>query len=264
MKISESWKNWLIAGGLLIFAGLASAVWLYFSSQESTGGAEEDLAAEQLPVVIQIEDYLLGSDLLKLGLIQDLDGTEISQGLVVLGALVIVSFTVVGFGVVLALITWFGSRQITTVETSDGYLEATRNLEARRKEEVKALMEEQPPNEPLPQEKRAGWSWFATSLMILVLVWSLGLILGATLLHDVSFTLLGLEIMASTSVNLILILLTAIVLYVVARRRGPVELQSGVTDNQPVNWGTIWVVVTGLLILGIGTGLAIAMRSIGS
>ena len=266
MNIPDSWKNWIIAIGLLIFAGLASATWLWFSSQDtgSENSSVEAPAAEQLPVVIQVKDYVLGSDLLQIDAVSDFDGTMIAQGQVVLVAFVVVTAVVVGLGLMLALLSWFTSRQVTAVESDADYQAAVNLLDDRQKEQAKELKVEQPTNEPPPPVKRAGWSWFATSLLIIILVWITGLILGVTFLDTVTWNIFGLEVNASSIVNLILILTTVVILYTVAKRREPTELQSGKTDYQPINWGTVWIVVTGLLIVGIGTGLAVAMRSIGS
>ena len=266
LNIPDSWKNWIIAIGLLIFAGLASATWLWFSSQVSgsEGGSVEVPVSEQLPVVIQFKDYVLGSDLLQIDAISELDGTTITQGQVVLVAFIVITVVVVGLGLIVALLSWFTSRQVTAVESDEAYLAAVKLLDAQQKEQVKELKVEQPTNEPPAPVKRAGWSWFATSLLIIILVWIIGLILGATFLDDVTWNIFGLDVNASSIVNLILILTTVVILYVNARRQDPTDLQSGRTDYEPINWGTVWIVVTGLLIVGIGTGLAIAMRSIGS
>ena len=55
------------------------------------------------------------------------------------------------------------------------------------------------------------------------------------------------------------VLLSVLVLYLALRRRDPLELDSAEVENKPVKWGTIWVILTGLIIVGIGTGLAIAL-----
>ena len=60
--------------------------------------------------------------------------------------------------------------------------------------------------------------------------------------------------------NLFLILLTVVTLIAVFRSNPTADPDSNATDYRPVNWGWIWVILSGLLIVGIGTGLAIAMR----
>ena len=62
-------------------------------------------------------------------------------------------------------------------------------------------------------------------------------------------------------INGILILITIVVLVLTARARKPGALDNPENDNDPVNWGYIWILLSGLIIVGIGTGLAIALRS---
>jgi hypothetical protein len=264
LKISDSAKNWIIAIGLLIFAGIASAAWLYFSSQDSAGGSSTQLPpSEPVPVIIQVEDYVLGSDLLQIGPINDINGTEINQELVILVAFALLTALVLGLGLAITSISWFTSRQVTAVVADEGYQKARTNLDKLEKERLKELHEHQPTGNLKTEEQSARSSWFATSLVIILLVWITGLTLSVTFLADITWNIVGIEVSAALVVNLLLILTAAAILYVVARTHEPAELSSGVTDNYPINWGTVWVLVTGLIIVGIGTGLAIAMRSIG-
>ncbi|GMQ77956.1 MAG: hypothetical protein BMS9Abin02_0448 [Anaerolineae bacterium] len=264
MKVSDSAKNWIIAIGLLIFAGIASAAWLYFSSQDSAGKKSTQLPpSEPIPVIIKVEDYVLGSDLLQIDLISDFNGTEISQGLVILVAFGLLTALMLGLGLAISLISWFTSRQVSAVVGDEDYQKARVNLDQLEKERLKELHDRQPTNDLETEEQVAKSSWFATSLLIILLIWIAGLTLSATFLADITWSIVGIEVSAALVVNLLLILTTAVILYVVARTHEPAELSSGVTDNYPINWGTVWVWVTGLIIVGIGTGLAIAMRSIG-
>jgi hypothetical protein len=43
--------------------------------------------------------------------------------------------------------------------------------------------------------------------------------------------------------------------------RKPEEINPEATDYQPVSWGWVWVIVSGLLIVGLGTGLAVTLFS---
>ena len=264
MKLSESAKNWIIAIGLLLFAGIASAAWLYYSSQDSAAGSSTEVPPTELvPVIIQIEDFVLGSDLLQIGPVSDFNGSEFNQGMVILIAFALVTALVVGFGLFITVISWFTSRQVTAVVADEEYQTAATTLSNREKERLKEWHDQQPTGDLLSSDQRARSSWFATSLLIILLVWITGLILSVTFLADITWNIFGLEVSAALVVNLLLIISAAVILYAVARRREPADLDSGETDNYPVNWGTVWVLVSGLIIVGIGTGLAIAMRSIG-
>jgi hypothetical protein len=41
--------------------------------------------------------------------------------------------------------------------------------------------------------------------------------------------------------------------------RKPEDIDLTQTDNAPVSWGWLWVIVSGMLIVGVGTGLAITL-----
>ncbi len=264
MKLSDSAKNWIMAIGLLLFAGVASGAWLYFSSQDSSDRSSTDVPrAEPLPVIIQVEDYVLGSDLLQIGPVSDFNGTEINQRMVILVAFALVTALVVGFGLLITLLSWITSRQVTTVVSDEGYLEATTTLSNTEKERLKERREIQPTSDLPGADQRAKSGWFATSLLFILLVWISGLILSVTFLADVSWNIFGQEVSAALLVNLLLITTASVLLYAVARNREPADLTHSESDNYPINWGTIWILVTGLIIVGVGTGLAIAMRSIG-
>jgi hypothetical protein len=56
--------------------------------------------------------------------------------------------------------------------------------------------------------------------------------------------------------------ISIVVLALAIRAREPDDLDFGKTDNNPVNWSYVWVILSGALIFGLGAGLAIAMTSL--
>jgi Flp pilus assembly protein TadB len=263
---SESWKTWIIVIGLLIFAGLASAAWLWLSNQESTESERQEMVveSESEPITIQVKDYVLGNDLLQLDFIsKNVDGQQVDAGMAFLIISGIVIAVVGATGLLIALVTFFFNRGVTKVYGDESYQAATITLDQRQKTWIKDHQQEQPRAAEVEPEQRSRWSFLATSLLIIIIVWIAGLIAGFTLLKDTTWEIAGLEVSAATVVNLTLILTTIIILYAVARSHEPDELDGSTTDNQPVNWGTIWVILSGLLIVGAGTGAAIALRAAG-
>jgi hypothetical protein len=98
------------------------------------------------------------------------------------------------------------------------------------------------------------------AFIIVLIVWICGMILGAVYLDDAEVEILGLTVDATTLLNLVLVLTTIVILFLALRHRDPEELENPPSDNNPVNWGYIWVIVSGLLIVGIGAGAAMATR----
>jgi hypothetical protein len=96
--------------------------------------------------------------------------------------------------------------------------------------------------------------------IFLLLVWIGGLVLSNVYLADTELNALGMAFSGTFVLNLILGLLTIAVLYLWLRRRSLEELENPDSDNNPVNWGYIWLVVSGALIVGIGAGAALAVR----
>ncbi len=263
---SESWKTWIIVIGLLIFAGFASAAWLWLSNQESTESERQEmvLESESEPITIQVKDYVLGNDLLQLDFIsKNVDGQQLDVGMAFLIISAIVVAVVGATGLLIGLVTFFFNRGVNKVYGDESYQAATVTLGQRQKTWLKEHQQERPRAAEVEPEQRSRWSFLATSLIIIIIVWIVGLIAGSTLLKDTTWEIVGFEVSAITVVNLILILTTIVILYAVARNHEPDELDGSATDNQPVNWGTIWVILSGLLIVGAGTGAAIALRAAG-
>jgi amino acid transporter len=98
------------------------------------------------------------------------------------------------------------------------------------------------------------------AFIFVLFVWIIGLTLGAVYFGDAEVEILGASISAATLLNLVLVLLTIAILYLALRRRDPEDLENPASDYNPVNWGYIWIVVSGILIVGIGAGAAMATR----
>ena len=146
------------------------------------------------------------------------------------------------------------------VATDEGYLAAEAELDKRAAAQLKAVNEEKALTEPHP-ERSERWSTISTSIVILIFVWLAGLMLGLSIFGDTTYEVNGREVSPVTIINGILILITIVVLVLAARARKPGALDNPENDYDPVNWGYIWILLSGLIIVGIGTGLAIALRS---
>ena len=88
------------------------------------------------------------------------------------------------------------------------------------------------------------------------------LTIGISVLDGGTFDVFGLELSAG-GFGLVVSLVTAVILILVMRRRDPMEIDQPESDSRPINWGVIWVVVTGLIVVGVGAGIAIAFSTPG-
>ena len=98
--------------------------------------------------------------------------------------------------------------------------------------------------------------------MIVMMAGIAALAIGVSVLEGGTFDFFGLELSAG-GFSLVVALSTAVILILVMRGRDPLEIEQPESENEPVNWGMVWVVVTGLIVVGIGAGIAIAFSTPG-
>jgi hypothetical protein len=262
---SDSWKTWGIIIGLLLFTGVASAAWLWFSNQEDEQSASQvaKIEKETEPITISFGDYVLGKELLGIDFVSEkIEGTQINPWLVVAAAAGIVTVFVGGIGLFLALITVITSRQVSKVYADEGFQTARVELNRRDAESLKGKQETRSQAASPGPQRRLRWSVAVNSILVLLLVWIAGLIFGVAFFGDTTWDIAGLSVSAVAILNLVLIVISLIVLALTIRSREPDDLDLSKTDNNPVNWSYVWVVLSGALIFGLGAGLAIAMSSI--
>lgn len=261
MKSFETRTTWLIVIGLLVFAAVASAAWPAVANSLNlepglggpggAGGLDTELDGVPLPAVLE---GLPGVDL-----IADDEG-RISPWLVlaVIGGLV--TGLIIGTGLVIGLLLRLLDRQTRKVKADPQFNEQAAALAQREKERLQQLARSQPPA-PTPVHERPRWSLVATALIILFFVFLAGFALSDTFygggdveLFEGRYGNPALPLAGGMALVALLVLITAV------RGRRSRVLDSD--ENAPVSWGMIWVVVSGLIFLGIGIGLTLAMRTV--
>jgi hypothetical protein len=259
----ESLKTWAALAILLIFVGLASAVVPFLLDQaESESATSADVAREPWETTIDVSQLpFIGEVLVEIPFIADnIQGQPITalQAFGIAFGVVLVSVGAVGLLITVAVMLF--DRLVNRVYVDEGYQVATAELQQREKTRVKDLQKDKP-KAPGPEKKvRSRWSMGIYAFIFLLFVWIVGLTLGTVYLSDTEVEILGLTIGGTTVLNLILGLSTIVILFLALRGRDPEEMENPASDNNPVNWGYIWVVVSGLLIVGLGAGAALAVR----
>lgn len=264
MNISESWKTWILVAGLLIFAGIASAT-IPFLVEQINNQDEPATLRETHPTVTTVdvsELPFIGEVLVEIPFIaENIQGLPITMLQAFGVAFGVVLFAVGATGVLITLLVFIPSRWINNVYADEEYQEAQNELVQREKETLKERQQVQPVTESNEVDKRKQWSAVTYGLIIVILVWVTSVLLAFGLFQNETITIGSLEISAVAFFSLTSVVITIVVLYLAFRRRDPAELESAESDYKPVNWGTLWVIVTGLLVVGIGTGLAIAFTA---
>jgi asparagine N-glycosylation enzyme membrane subunit Stt3 len=263
---SDRWKTWGIALALILFAGVASAFWPQISEQINfSTGSSRSLQVEEKskPIVIKIEDYVLGTDLLEIGFIRDIDGRELSQVQAVgilagatIGGLVAMTLPLAGLYFLL-------SKQVTSVLASDSYQEAQAAIQEKQKAQLKERQNAQPTAPTRDPLERSRWSFVLTALIALIFIWLTGEALTQSIFGEATRLFNGRPVPTYSLANSIVVLSSGIILTFLVYRRfrlAPAE-HSKESDAGSIDWDLIWVIVSGAIIVGVGTGLALAIRA---
>jgi hypothetical protein len=259
----ESLKTWAGVAVLLIFAGLASAVvpWLFDQAQADSASTEA-VTREPMETTIDVGQLpFIGEVLVDIPFIADnIQGQPITM-LQAFG--IAIGAVLVGVGAVglpIAGLVMFFDRFVNRVYADEAYQKSAAELQQREKERVSVMRKEKPTRAASGEQARSGWSMGVYGFIFLLLVWIGGLILSNVYLADSQVDILGLTFSGGFVLNLVLGLFTLAILYLELRHRSLEELENPDSDDKPVNWGYIWLVVSGLLIVGLGAGAALAVR----
>lgn len=260
MERSESRMTWAIIIGLIIIGGLASAAWPVISAELNIGRAGELAAvrSEPEPIVINIEDHLLGPEIM--GIISsispealdfvnnNINGREISQP-VAIGILVALTVgSLVLLGGPIALIYTRLETQASSIKEDETFQAAQAELEKQQQAELKEMRQQNPAHANQDEAKSRRGFAYTMAFLGIIFAWVLGMLID--------------EAFSTSSASLISVVIALLLAFVYFRfMRKPEEIDPEAADYQPVSWGWVWVVVSGMLIVGLGTGLAIALYS---
>lgn len=272
MKSFETWKTWALIIGLLLFSGLATVAWPSIQGRfeldlegldaaPAVGGL--DIETGDM-VTIELEDYLLGEVLVQAPLIGRLDGMEVNP-LVLTAVLTVIMFgALFAMAIPLALIYVRLDRETVALKEDEAFQAKQAELEKRQKEEIKALAESQPPD-PIPDHERSRWSAVSTAGIFLLFVIFAGFALADTFFPEREVQFYS-DALVNPALPLVGVLTVITLLGLIAYfwPRGGAALVSAEGDDRPIPWGTLWVVVSGLIFLGIGIGLMLAVRAMGT
>lgn len=271
MERNESRMTWAIIIGLVLVGAFASAVWPTLSAQLS-GRSTQAVREPAKPIVIEIEKYLLGNEII--GLIGDaspdaldwlnenINGRELSQPVAIgiFAALAIGSLLLVGAPI--AMIYTRLEKQTSTVREDEGYQLAVSALEKQQKAEIKELQQAKPGRiHGDPVQDRRGFSYTMAFLGV-IFAWVIGIVAGHAM-YGSDLVVSGNQLVNPVSIVSTISLVVALVAFFLYFRfvRKPEDIDPSQTDYAPVSWGWLWVVVSGMLIVGVGTGLAVTLSS---
>jgi hypothetical protein len=277
LERNDNRMTWLIIIGLIVVGALASAVWPVIAGQLDIGRSGELAAAREAPepIVIDIEDYLLGPEIM--GLLDsapegvrdfvnnNINGREVPQFLAIgiltaltIGALVMLAAP-------LALIYTRLEKSAAVVQEDENYKLAVSALEKRQNAELKEQRQAKPARVTADAaEDRRGFAYTMAFLGI-VFAWVIGAVIGHAAYGGEEIQAGGQLINPVSIVSLFVLILALVAYYFYFRFvRKPEEIDPAQSDYSPVSWGWVWVIVSGLIIVGLGTGLALNLIASGS
>ncbi|MBP7997702.1 MAG: hypothetical protein KA314_20850 [Chloroflexi bacterium] len=255
-----------LIGALLLVALLSPVIISVVNNMVSRSGRERpevEAPNETEMITIQIDKLLLGEELIKIPALADLNANPIQVSapvlMLVLAGIFLGGIAVVGGG--LGFTYKFLDRFVLGTKESQTFQETTRTLEKKQKDALK-LINKARPADPIPSHEEPRWSAAATSIIALLFAWIMGLTF-ATVFFPNGGVEIGEQLVSGAAItSWTFIILTALLLIFVYRPHVFIH-QVEANANKATDWGIIWVIVAGALILGLGTGLMIAVRSAG-
>ncbi|MEZ4511064.1 MAG: hypothetical protein R3C62_04245 [Chloroflexota bacterium] len=260
MSNKESLRNWGIIIAILVATSVLTAVWpsLFGGGGGGITPSRVPVAAEQIAL-----DTIPGIGPM---LAEQLNVNAVN-GFVLFGVLAAFFIgAVIISGIILAFLYRFLDNFIQQAKDEDAYKASEQALEKKVNSDIKEMRTNRKPN-PMPSHEMPRWSVWATSLIIIMFGIFFGmmvmrtfyptneLVVGDSLLG----TLFGGPIInVSSMITKIVIVVFAIYL---ALRMRPRRLKEADTDSPSIPWDMIVVILTGLLVVGLGIGFAVYLNT---
>lgn len=254
MAKSRSWTNWVIIIGLLLVFGLAAALWPAIAGNLNLPGSgrssvsvpvEPSLIILEIPAVTLPNGSTAGGQTIVL---------EAMQAMVMLTA--VVAGLVLATGLVITIAWTFLDKLRNKNAADKSYQEHLAALAQKEKEKLKAKQAERPPHPPPDVQTMPRWSAFISSVIILIFVAIVGTIVALTLFPEGIVIVNGqLKSPALPFVGIPVLITLGILIWRHHKGQQAEEIES--TDYQKYPSDTIAVIVSGLLVFGLGIGLTL-------
>ncbi len=246
--MKKSTVTWAILIGLILFSGLAAAAYATISNTIAAGpGASPG----GLGSIISAPSPDLDVNMVTLpAFLPVIGGTDVPDIAVILGLLGIIGGAVVTNGIVLFIITRILGGLVSNTKESDDYIQGANQLAKEQTAFVKEMKQVRPPD-PIPDHTRPGSLAFSAIVLSMVMLGFFGAAYAASFTDSTNIWNWGYVFAAVGLIAGVLFFTTT---------RGRTNSVSG-DATAALDWGRIWVVLTGLLIVGIGLGVMFFVRS---
>ena len=259
MSNKESLRNWGMIIAILVATSVLTAVWpSLFSGGGGVTPSRVPVAAEQIAL-----DTIPGIGPM---LAEQLNVSTVN-GFVIFGVLAAFFIgAVIVPGIVLAFLYRFLANFIQRAKDDDNYKASEQALEKKVNSDIKGMRIDRKTN-PMPSHEMPRWSAWSTSLIIIMFGIFFGMMVMRTFYPAnelvVGDSLLG-KIFGGPIINvssmITWIVVVAFAIYLALRMR-PRRLKEADTDSPTIPWDMIVVILTGLLVVGLGIGFAVYLNT---
>lgn len=237
MGKNETARTWVAVIVIIVATSIFAVLWSGLSGSFSAPSTSIETESVHVTIPLPNGDELsLTSIQLFLGL-----------GAIVIGLVVVT-------GIVIGFVNLFLSRQVHTVTTSEEFQQHQSALAAKEKE---ALAQKQEGRKSAAEQQHdyKQWSAWSTALAILMFVAFSALMVSSALIPTGEIIRDG-QLFSATAVVVGISSLITLIFLVWRIRPQKIEAIDQ-TDNDKAPWDVVWVILSGLLIVGLGTGLMI-------
>lgn len=244
---------------LILFGGIAT-VGIPWAQSQFSGGPQTSLIEESELITIDLEVYLLGEVLIVTPGLKELDGLEVHP-MALAGILTAITIgALLAVGVPLGIIYSRLDDTTTAVKDDEDFKTAVAELDKQHTAEKKAWAKSSPPD-GIPSHQLPRWSMASNIMIGVFFMLTVGVVVAQTF---TSYEVIGLFTAEGRAAWPTIGVFSAIALVGMLLFLRPNQLLTiDESDFAAVPWGTIWVIVSGLIFLGVGMGLMVAVRAAG-
>lgn len=263
MNRPESWKTWVPLIALLVVFGLVTAVWPTlanaFELPSFGGGPSTSVPYEPEPIHLEALKTTLSSSSLPAPLASALASAaealpDTLSPFVALGVVtvVVIGSIVVAGGVLSFLIKLLSGVRDNTLET-EAYQQHQQALEQRVKEQIKQMRDGRTTH-PQPSHKMPRWSIVSNTIITLMFVGFATMVFVRNFFPEGITEVDGRVVNVTTPAFAVTAFITLLVIGFRLWSQKAEAADVDETDSGGIPWDFIAVLITGLIMLGLGIG----------
>jgi hypothetical protein len=243
LRNKRSWITWGIIFAILVGSGLLTILLPAMFGGNSATALPRDPTTVTIPLPLPISGR---------------SEVTLPSWQLMIGLAILVPGLVIGAGLTLGIIIILIQRLIARTTTSSDYQQSAAALQRRQTEKVAKLRETRPTS-AAPESTWRRWAVFTTALTVLLFTAFLAFLVGSMLFpqwqivrQDAIVNIVSLIVLAALLLAVIFMVMWLRADRIAAFNRG---------DTLAIPWDFLAVVVTGLLVVGLGIGLIAVLNA---